>query len=63
MSGMLAFTVAFMLAMPEYLADRVPEAEGAAEAVDWSAWLLANVAVVVVIVMGEVRRVDDTYKQ
>ena len=37
MSGMLAFMVAFMLAMPEYLADRVPEAEGAAEAVDWSA--------------------------
>jgi len=29
-SGMLAF----ILAMPEDLADRVPEAEGAAEAVD-----------------------------
>ena len=33
MSGVLAF----MVALPEDLADRVPEAEGAAEAVDWSA--------------------------
>ena len=29
--------LAFMVALPEDLADRVPEAEGAAEAVDWSA--------------------------
>ena len=33
MSGVLAL----MVALPEDLADRVPEAEGAAEAVDWSA--------------------------
>jgi len=30
-SGVLAFMLAFMLAKPEDLADRVPEAEGAAE--------------------------------
>ena len=33
MSGMLAFILAVLVE----LADRVPEAEGAAEAVDWSA--------------------------